>query len=107
MINKKNLIIVPFAHLSHFLADSGKAISILNLVNEKLENLHINVERSSFGYHKSLECILSDFTIYGHRGSVAYRQIPNNVEKEFVNLVEELGLGAAEDIIKKLKRNND
>jgi len=67
-VGHKNIILLPFAHLSNRLADSGKSLKILvNL--ESLLKKDFNVIRSHFGSHKSL---LLD--IYGHPGNVRYRE---------------------------------
>jgi hypothetical protein len=105
MIKRRNIIIIPFAHLSHFLADSSKAVPLLELIVQGLKKNKFEVEISSFGYHKSLKCILSEFSIYGHQGSVAFRQIPNNLESEFLNIVHSIGIEKAQELIIKIKNN--
>ena len=64
----KNIVILPFAHLSNNLAKAKDAIKAITLIEDKLKN-NYNVIRAHFGSHKSL---LLD--IYGHPGNARYRE---------------------------------
>ena len=67
-VGSKNVVLLPFAHLSNNLATSEEAIRAIKLVEEILINKY-EVVRSHFGSHKSL---LLD--TYGHPGNVRYRE---------------------------------
>src|SRR3989344_5500561 len=63
-VGSKNVVLLPFAHLSNNLATPEEAIRAIKLVEEILINKY-EVVRSHFGSHKSL---LLD--TYGHPGNV-------------------------------------
>lgn len=65
----KNLVLMPFVHLSNNIADSEKTLTIINSVEESIKH-HYNILRSHFGYHKEL--ILHTF---GHKTNVRFREI--------------------------------
>jgi len=67
-VGHKNIVILPFAHLSNNLAQSKQGIEAITLIEEKLKG-EFNVIRAHFGSHKSL---LLD--IYGHPGNARYRE---------------------------------
>lgn len=67
-VGHKNIVILPFAHLSNNLARAKEGIEAINLIEEKLKKDHSPI-RAHFGSHKSL---LLD--IYGHPGNARYRE---------------------------------
>jgi len=67
-VGHKNVVILPFAHLSNNLAKAKDGIKIVLLIEENLKN-KFNVMRAHFGSHKEL---LLD--IYGHPGNARYRE---------------------------------
>lgn len=67
-VGHKNVVLLPFAHLSNKLADSKKSLAGLDLLEESLQK-EFNLLRDHFGSHKSL---LLD--IYGHPGNARYRE---------------------------------
>lgn len=67
-VGHKNIVILPFAHLSNNLAKAKEGILAINLIEKKLQE-GFNVIRAHFGSHKSL---LLD--IYGHPGNARYRE---------------------------------
>jgi threonyl-tRNA synthetase len=66
-IGHKNVVLLPFAHLSNNLAQSEKVLQTLELIEKSLSEY--NVSRSHFGSHKSL---LLD--VYGHPGNARFRE---------------------------------
>jgi len=66
-VGHKNIILLPFAHLSSNLADSEKVVLFLDSVEKILKDF--NVQRCHFGSHKSL---LMD--VYGHAGNARWRE---------------------------------
>ena len=55
-INVDKILIYPYAHLSSNLADADKGISLLNLFEEKLNELNeFEVHRSPFGWYKAFK----------------------------------------------------
>ncbi len=67
-VGVKDVVLLPFAHLSSQLADSQKCIEFFdNLVIEL--NKKVNIMRSHFGSHKEL---LLD--LYGHPGNARFRE---------------------------------
>ena len=67
-VGRKNVVIVPFAHLSNKLAKSKDAIKALDIIQEMLEK-QFNLTRVHFGSHKSLL-----LNVKGHQGNVRYRE---------------------------------
>jgi threonyl-tRNA synthetase len=67
-VKHKNIVILPFAHLSNNLANSEDGIKAIDFIEEKLKQDY-HVIRAHFGSHKSL---LLD--IYGHPGNARYRE---------------------------------
>ncbi len=67
-VGHKNIVILPFAHLSNNLAKAKDGIKAIGLIEEILQKSY-NVMRAHFGSHKSL---LLD--IYGHPGNARYRE---------------------------------
>lgn len=65
---RKNIVILPFAHLSNNLADSDTGIKLLDSLKLLLEP-DFNVKRSHFGSHKEF---LVD--VFGHPGNVRFRE---------------------------------
>jgi threonyl-tRNA synthetase len=66
-IGQKNIVLLPFAHLSSNLADSETVIRTLDIIEEKLRPLKIS--RGHFGSHKSLL-----LEVYGHPGNARFRE---------------------------------
>lgn len=66
-VGHKNIVLLPFAHLSNKLAPSEKVIETLDFIEKELKGF--NVSRSHFGSHKSL---LLD--VYGHPGNARFRE---------------------------------
>lgn len=64
----KNIVLLPFAHLSNNLADSKECIEIIDLLQERLRQ-DVIVLRSHFGSDKELL-----LNICGHPGNVRYRE---------------------------------
>ena len=104
LVKKNRVIIVPFAHLSYYLAPFELATSVLDDISRDLKSRKIEVGRSFFGYHKKFEMSLSDLSVPGHPGSVAYRRIPNDVKIELQNIVQEEGLEKVYEALKKIKK---
>ncbi len=67
-VEHKNVVVLPFAHLSNNLAKSKNALKILEKIEKDLTK-DFEVIRAHFGSHKSL---LLD--IYGHPGNARYRE---------------------------------
>jgi len=67
-VGHRNIVIIPFAHLSNKIADSKKGLETLIYIVKLLEP-NFNVMRAHFGSHKSL---LLD--VYGHPGNIRYRE---------------------------------
>ncbi len=67
-VGHKNIVILPFAHLSNNLARAEEGIKAISLIEDRLKDDY-NVLRAHFGSHKSL---LLD--IYGHPGNARYRE---------------------------------
>jgi hypothetical protein len=109
LINRNFVAVIPFAHLSKFIADHKDALTLLEKIIVKLRKKGVNVGVSSFGFHKEFELIPIDYIhCYGHPGSVAFRRFPDNNEMEFVNLVKELGIERCEQLLIQLRtQKND
>ena len=67
-VGHKNIVILPFAHLSNNLAKAKDGIKIISLIEENLKK-EFDVMRAHFGSHKEL---LLD--IYGHPGNARFRE---------------------------------
>ena len=65
---KKHVVILPFAHLSHEIAESDRAIALLDELKDSLA-VDFKVQRGHFGSHK-------EFTldVFGHPGNVRFRE---------------------------------
>ncbi len=55
LVNVKNIVIYPYAHLSPKLAKPDKAVKILRLLEEMLLKKNFNVHRAVFGWYKEFE----------------------------------------------------
>lgn len=66
----KDLVIVPFGHLSARLAPPGQARKMLSQVRLLLSREGLVVSEVSFGFHKEFEL---SFKAFGHEGSVGFR----------------------------------
>jgi len=67
-VGHKNVVILPFAHLSNNLANAKDGIKAMNAIEKELKKKY-NVLRAHFGSHKEL---LLD--VYGHPGNARYRE---------------------------------
>jgi hypothetical protein len=67
-VGDKNVVILPFAHLSRNLAPSSKTIDTISKIEDILGS-DFNIIRGHFGSHKSL---LLD--VYGHPGNARWRE---------------------------------
>lgn len=67
-VGRKDVVLLPFAHLSNNLASTPVSLEIISAVEDKLKK-KLNVFRAHFGSHKEL---LLD--VFGHAGSVRYRE---------------------------------
>ena len=70
---ERDIVIVPFVHLSSKIARPKDAIRVINELIKSLREARMTVHESSFGYHKDFELC---FKSYGHPGSVCFRSIP-------------------------------
>jgi len=102
LIKKSEIVLIPFAHLSYYLADPDKSFSIINQIASDFQNRGVLVNKSSFGYHKELDFQLSDLDAYGHPGSVAFRRFPDNIELELKNYIMQYGIENTNILISKL-----
>ncbi|MFA5129422.1 MAG: threonyl-tRNA synthetase editing domain-containing protein [Patescibacteria group bacterium] len=68
-VGVSTVVLCPFAHLSHALADSKTALETLDQIDLKLREAQLKVHRVHFGSDKSL---LLD--IYGHGENVRFRE---------------------------------
>ena len=64
----KNIVIMPFVHLSNNIADSKKSMESINYIEDNLKN-DFKILKSHFGYHKEL--LLHTF---GHKTNVRFRE---------------------------------
>lgn len=71
--SRRSVVLVPFAHLSSKLAGPEPALNMIYDIAKKLQENDLEVNVTSFGYHKDFEI---HYEGYGHPGSVAFRSIP-------------------------------
>lgn len=72
-IGRREVVVVPFAHLSSdLMADSELAQGLINVLAEDLDGLGMKVTTNSFGYHKQFEL---HYVAKGYPGSVAFRDV--------------------------------
>ena len=64
----KNIVLMPFVHLSNEIADSTKAIKLIDELEKSLKN-NFEILRSHFGYHKELS-----LHTFGHKTNVRFRE---------------------------------
>ncbi|MDH5733155.1 MAG: hypothetical protein OEY88_05150 [Candidatus Bathyarchaeota archaeon] len=69
----KDIVIVPFVHLSSKIAGPRRAVRVIDELILSLRKAKASVHKTSFGFHKDFEL---HFKGYGHPGSVCYRSIP-------------------------------
>jgi threonyl-tRNA synthetase len=67
-ISRKNIVLVPFAHLSNNLADPSFALKVIQSIESTLKE-KLEVMSAHFGSNKSLL-----LEIYGHAGNARYRE---------------------------------
>lgn len=70
---RKEVVVVPFAHLSQALAQPQKAVLLIADLEKRLESYGIAATVASFGYHKEFSLY---YRAFGHPGSVAFRSLP-------------------------------
>jgi threonyl-tRNA synthetase len=63
----KNIVLMPFVHLSNQIANSEKTKIIIDKIFSNLDS-EFNVLKSHFGYHKKLS-----FETFGHKTNVRFR----------------------------------
>ncbi len=72
-IGRRELVVVPFAHLSsELMTDSREAQDIIASLAMRLEESGLDVTTNSFGYHKQFEL---HYVAKGYPGSVAFRDV--------------------------------
>jgi threonyl-tRNA synthetase len=72
-IGRRDVVIVPFAHLSNrLMTDSVEAQALIVALGACLEDVGLSVSTNSFGYHKKFEL---HYKAKGYPGSVAFRSI--------------------------------
>ncbi len=76
MLNTKNIMLYPYAHLSSNLASPEKAVEILKAIEEELSSEH-NVKRAPFGWYKAFK-----ISCKGHPLAELSRQIECKKEEE-------------------------
>lgn len=64
----KNVVLMPFVHLSNKIADSAKAIKMIDGLEKNLKE-NFEILRSHFGYHKELS-----LHTFGHKTNVRFRE---------------------------------
>ena len=102
LIKKSEIVLIPFAHLSYYLADPDKSFLIINQIASDFRKKGVLVNKSSFGYHKQLDFQISDLIAFGHPGSVAFRRFPDNIELELKNYIMEYGIENTKILVSKL-----
>lgn len=74
MLNcKREVVIIPFAHLSANIASPKVAVELLEQLQGALKETGIETHMITFGYHKDFELF---FRSSGHPGSVSFRHLP-------------------------------
>lgn len=72
-IGRREVVVVPFAHLSNqLMTDSELAQELINALADDLDDLGLKVTKNSFGYHKQFEL---HYVAKGYPGSVAFRDV--------------------------------
>lgn len=69
--SRRDVALVPFAHLSSDLASPARALKLLRDLARVGSDLGLSIRTTSFGYHKDFYIEVNAF---GHPGSVAYRE---------------------------------
>jgi threonyl-tRNA synthetase len=72
-LGRRQVVVVPFAHLSSRLASPAAAVGALQDLVSRCRTRDIPVALASFGYHKRFRL---SFEAKGHPGSVGYRELP-------------------------------
>jgi len=80
---KKDVVIIPFVHLSSDIAQPQTAIDIIHGIIDSLRATGVTVHEVSFGFHKDFEL---HFKGYGHPGSVCFRSIPYRKKGEKIDV---------------------
>jgi threonyl-tRNA synthetase len=106
MIRRDHVVVTPFAHLTVNLAESHRALSMVDGLEKILLRTTNRVDTLSFGFHKEFRFALSEVSIYGHPGSVAFRRIPRNSMAELVSMAEEVGPAEALQAISQLSADD-
>lgn len=102
LIRRDHVVLTPFAHLSNQLAEPGKARVVLDALQKSLTRSTYRVDMLSFGFHKNFGFALSDVSIHGHPGSVAFRRIPLSIEDELVALSRFVGLDKSIQLLESM-----
>jgi threonyl-tRNA synthetase len=77
---QRDVVIVPFAHLSsRLMRDSAQARELIIVLADELAGAGLTVQTNSFGFHKEFEL---HYKAKGHPGSVAFREIPRRPREE-------------------------
>ncbi len=76
LMKRREVVIVPFAHLSsRLMTDGARARELIRGVFTGLERAGIDAALTSFAFHKDFKL---DFEAEGHAGAVAFREIPRS-----------------------------
>lgn len=67
-VGRRDIILLPFAHLSNKLANSELSLNILNNLQHSFSD-DFHVERSHFGSHKAFM-----LDVFGHAGNARFRE---------------------------------
>ena len=70
---RREVVVVPFAHLSRALAEPHKAVGLVIDLRQRLDSYGVATSVASFGYHKEFSLC---YRARGHPGSVAFRSFP-------------------------------
>lgn len=90
---------VPFAHLSAFLAGSSQSRRLIGSMCKRLGAKGVHVDTLSFGYHKDFEMVLSELAIAGHPGSVGFRRVPRSYEADLLLAAKAVGIERARGLL--------
>ncbi len=73
-IKRREIVVVPFAHLSNRLMvrPRGRAQQMIGMLADMLEQDGVRVTTNSFGFHKEFEL---HYVAKGYPGSVAFRDV--------------------------------
>jgi len=103
IIRRDHVVITPFAHLSNHLANSKQANLVIDALQKSLQTTVNLVDVLSFGFHKDFRFALSDVSVFGHPGSVAFRRIPSDAMSEIHALIGTLSIEERNSLINSLR----